>query len=69
MSLSSLYLYLIKKGKDQCKCNHKETIRRVYLKPVIASPMVTTTLSVNFILNLAWVFILDRSVKLDDIHM
>jgi len=34
---------------------------RLYLNPVIASPAVTATLSVNFILNLAWIFIWDRS--------
>jgi len=34
---------------------------RLYLNPAIASPAVTATLSVNFILNLAWIFIWDRS--------
>jgi len=34
---------------------------RLYLSPAIASPSVTATLSVNFILNLAWIFIWDRS--------
>jgi len=35
--------------------------RRIYLNPAIASPMVTATLSINFLLNLAWIFIWDRS--------
>jgi len=30
---------------------------RLYLHPAIATPAVTVTLSVNFILNLAWIFI------------
>jgi len=34
---------------------------RLYLSPEIASPMVTGTLSLNFILTLAWIFIWDRA--------
>jgi len=34
---------------------------RLYLSPAIATPAVTATLSINFILNLAWIFIWDRS--------
>jgi len=34
---------------------------RLYLSPAIATPAVTSTLSINFILNLAWIFIWDRS--------
>ena len=33
---------------------------RLYLTPTIASPAVTATLSINFSLNLAWIFIWDR---------
>jgi len=33
----------------------------LYLSPAIATPSVTGTLSINFILNLAWIFIWDRS--------
>jgi len=33
---------------------------RRYLNPVIASPAMTATLSINFLLNLAWIFIWDR---------
>jgi hypothetical protein len=33
---------------------------RLYLTPSIASPAVTATLSINFSLNLAWIFIWDR---------
>jgi len=36
---------------------------RVYLNPEVASPSVTATLSINFILNLAWIFIWDRSFE------
>eukprot|EP00091_Calanus_sinicus_P021429 TRINITY_DN6350_c0_g1_i3.p1 TRINITY_DN6350_c0_g1~~TRINITY_DN6350_c0_g1_i3.p1 ORF type:complete len:256 (+),score=54.57 TRINITY_DN6350_c0_g1_i3:169-936(+) len=34
--------------------------RRLYLTPAIATPSVTATLSINMILNLAWIFIWDR---------
>ena len=36
---------------------------RLYLSPQILTPSVTITLSLNFILNLAWIFIWDRSYK------
>lgn len=36
---------------------------RLYLNPAIASPTVTATLSLNFILNLAWIFMWDRSFE------
>jgi len=34
---------------------------RLYLSPAIATPAVTATLSINFILNTAWIFIWNRS--------
>jgi len=40
---------------------------RLYLSPSIASPAVTVTLSANFTLNLAWIFIWDRSYKSPDL--
>jgi hypothetical protein len=33
---------------------------RLYLSPVFASPLLSAAMSVNFILNLAWIFIWDR---------
>ncbi|XP_023326464.1 uncharacterized protein LOC111699920 isoform X2 [Eurytemora carolleeae] len=33
---------------------------RLYLNPLFASPLLMVTMSVNFILNLAWIFIFDR---------
>jgi len=41
----------------------KTEFGRLYLSPAVASPMVTGTLSLNFILNLAWIFIWDRSYQ------
>jgi len=39
----------------------KTDFGRLYLSPQILTPSVTITLSLNFILNLAWIFIWDRS--------
>ena len=36
---------------------------RLYLSPAIASPSVTISLTLNFILNLAWIFVWDRSTQ------
>ena len=36
---------------------------RLYLNPQILTPSVTGTLSLNFVLNLTWIFVWDRSSK------
>ena len=36
---------------------------RLYMSPHILTPPVTLTMSLNFILNLCWIFIWDRSVN------
>jgi len=53
VSLLALVISIFAKTKDG----------RVYLNPEVASPSVTATLSLNFILNLAWIFIWDRSFE------
>jgi len=39
----------------------KTDFGRLYMSPQILTPSVTITLSINFLLNLAWIFIWDRS--------
>lgn len=41
----------------------KTDFGRLYLSPQILTPSVTITLSLNFILNLAWIFIWDRAYE------
>jgi len=53
LSLLALVISLFVKTKDG----------RLYLSPEIASPAVTATLSINFLLNLAWIFVWDRSFE------
>lgn len=36
---------------------------RLYLRPEILSPSVTGTLSLNFVLNLVWIFVWDRTIN------
>lgn len=41
----------------------KTDFGRLYMSPQILSPSVTITMSVNFILNLCWIFVWDRGVN------
>jgi len=41
----------------------KTDFGRLYMNPQILTPSVTATLSINFILNLAWIFVWDRSFE------
>eukprot|EP00092_Neocalanus_flemingeri_P040904 GFUD01044535.1.p1 GENE.GFUD01044535.1~~GFUD01044535.1.p1 ORF type:complete len:320 (+),score=89.94 GFUD01044535.1:375-1334(+) len=59
---SIIYLWLaVSLGILVVTIFRKTEFGRLYLTPEIASPAVTATLSVNFVLNLAWIFIWDRS--------
>lgn len=41
----------------------KSDNEKLYLNPAIATPSVMATLTINFLLNFAWIFVWDRSAK------
>jgi len=41
----------------------KTDFGRLYMNPQILTPAVTATLNINFILNLAWIFVWDRTIE------